>query len=68
MNKREKALRGEIVSKALATPACFNATMKLLDAYLADDDINDDEAHEACNEALREFVRALGYGNEEEES
>lgn len=67
MNKKERALRREIVSKALTTDAGIDAVLRLLDADLADDDINDDEAHEAVHEAVRGLADVLGYGRDEVE-
>jgi hypothetical protein len=66
MNKQERALRLEIIRKALTTDAAIAAVVELVEADLADDDINDDEAHERVHEAVRGLVGVLGYGADDE--
>lgn len=65
MNKAEKALRRKLVTEALTTEKGIDAVIELLEAHLANDDINDDDAAEREEEAVRELVLVLGYGVEE---
>lgn len=64
MNKKERELRFEIIRKAQTSEPVIKAVVELVDAELADNDINDDDAHERVHEAVRDLVEALGYGDE----
>lgn len=61
MNKQERELRYELIRKALTTDDAIAAAVELVDAHLANDDCNDDDAAERENDAVRSLVKALGY-------